>query len=83
MAVLSEARTGAFEAQVTMVEPMGWETRVHMQAGDHTLMAQHTGQGLENLKVGAKTSLQLDASELYAFDTAGLTVAFPTRMTAS
>ncbi len=83
VAVLSQGASDASQAQVTMVEPMGWETRVHMQAGDNTLMAQHMGQGLESLQVGENTSFQLDSTELYAFDATGKTVAFPTRIVSS
>ncbi len=71
---------GSSNAKVTMVEPMGWETRVHMRSGDNVLMAQHTGQGLESLRVGEITCFRVDTKELYAFDASGKTVAFPTRV---
>ena len=71
---------GDFQAKVTMMEPMGWETRVHMNVGDGVLMAQHTGQGLEGLGSGDCASFKLDTTELYVFGANGQTVAFPTRI---
>ena len=83
VAVASGETKDGSQAKVTMVEPMGWETRVHMTQGENILMAQHTGQGLEAIEVGENTSFKLDPTELYAFDASGKTVAFPTRIVSS
>lgn len=67
-------------AQITMVEPMGWETRIHLETGSLQLMLQHLGQDLESLQAGQSVGCSVNPEELYAFDASGKTLAFPTRV---
>ncbi|MBT6491993.1 MAG: sn-glycerol-3-phosphate ABC transporter ATP-binding protein UgpC [Deltaproteobacteria bacterium] len=67
-------------ATVTMIEPMGWETRIHLETQGAQLIVQHLGQGFEGLDAGQSLNCIVNPGELYAFDSSGKTVAFPTRV---
>ena len=77
---LSSSKAASDATHITMVEPMGWETRIHLDASGTLLMLQHLGQGLETLEPGQRIACDVNCEELYAFDASGKTVAFPTRL---
>ena len=62
------ART-AGGAVVRLVEPLGSETLVHLEAGDQALVARVPG--IAEFEIGAQVGVKLDPERLHLFDAAG------------
>lgn len=67
-------------AVVTMVEPMGWETRIHLESGGVKTMVQQMGGSSRMFEPGESVCVQMNSSELYAFDANGQTQGMPARL---
>ena len=63
------ADKGAGNADVLVVEPLGSETLVHLNAGGQTLVARLPG--FADVRVGTKVGVKVDRRRLYLFDAAG------------
>ncbi|HTR20307.1 MAG TPA: ABC transporter ATP-binding protein [Gemmatimonadales bacterium] len=59
----------AGNAVVRLVEPLGSETLVHLEAGDRSLVARVPG--IAAFEVGAEVGVKLDPQRLHFFDAAG------------
>ena len=65
------ATEGDFLAEVAMIEPMGWEARVHCLVRDKTIVAQVESSDVRTLRVGDSVGVKFFAECLYGFDTVG------------
>ena len=64
---------GAGNADVLVVEPLGTETLVHLNAGGQPLVARLPG--FADVQVGTRVGVKLDRRRLYLFDAAGAPLA--------
>jgi multiple sugar transport system ATP-binding protein len=64
---------GVGNAEVLVVEPLGSETLVHLDAGGQPLVAKV--QGIPALSVGQRLGVQPDLARLHFFDAAGARLA--------
>jgi ABC-type sugar transport system ATPase subunit len=64
---------GVGNADVLVVEPLGSETLVHLNAGGQPLVARLPG--FVDVRVGTRVGVKLDRRRLYLFDAAGALVA--------
>ena len=64
---------GVGNADVLVVEPLGSETLVHLNAGGQPLVARLAG--FADVQVGTRVGLKLDRRRLYLFDAAGAPLA--------
>ena len=64
---------GAGNADVLVVEPLGSETLVHLNAGGQPLVARLPG--FADVQVGTSVGVKLDRRRLYLFDAAGAPLA--------
>jgi multiple sugar transport system ATP-binding protein len=64
---------GAGNADVLVVEPLGSETLVHLNAGGQPLVARLPG--FADVQVGTRVGVKLDRRRLYLFDAAGAPLA--------
>jgi multiple sugar transport system ATP-binding protein len=64
---------GVGNADVLVVEPLGSETLVHMNAGGQPLVARLAG--FADVRVGTRVGVKVDRKKLYLFDAAGAPVA--------
>jgi multiple sugar transport system ATP-binding protein len=60
---------GVGNADVLVVEPLGSETLIHLNAGGQPLVARVPG--FADVRVGTRVGLKLDRRRLYLFDSAG------------
>ena len=60
---------GVGNADVLVVEPLGSETLVHLNAGGQPLVARLAG--FADVRVGTRVGVKLDRRRLYLFDSAG------------
>lgn len=63
---------GVGNADVLVVEPLGSETLVHLNAGGHPLVARLAG--FADVRVGTRVGVKVDRRKLYLFDAAGAPV---------
>ncbi|HLZ45318.1 MAG TPA: ABC transporter ATP-binding protein [Gemmatimonadales bacterium] len=61
--------TGVGNVDVVVVEPLGSETLVHLNAGGQPLVARLPG--FADVRVGARVGVKVDRRRLYLFDAAG------------
>src|SRR5881396_1062500 len=66
---LSAADKGVGNADVLVVEPLGSETLIHLNAGGQPLVARVPG--FADVRVGARVGIKLDRRRLYLFDSSG------------
>jgi ABC-type sugar transport system ATPase subunit len=66
---LGAAGEGAGDAEVRMVEPLGSDTLVHLDAGGTRLVAKVPG--IPALVTGARVSVQVEQANVHLFDAAG------------
>ena len=64
---------GVGNADVLVVEPLGSETLVHLNAGGQPLVARLAG--FADVRVGTRVGVKVDRRKLYLFDAAGAPVA--------
>jgi len=64
---------GVGNADVLVVEPLGSETLVHLNAGGQPLVARLAG--FADVQVGTRVGVKVDRRKLYLFDAAGTPVA--------
>ena len=64
---------GVGNADVLVVEPLGSETLVHLNAGGQPLVARLAG--FADVRVGTRVGVKLDRRRLYLFDSAGAPLA--------
>ena len=64
---------GVGNADVLVVEPLGSETLVHLNAGGQPLVARLAG--FVDVRVGTRVGVKVDRKKLYLFDAAGAPVA--------
>jgi multiple sugar transport system ATP-binding protein len=64
---------GVGNADVLVVEPLGSETLVHLNAGGEPLVARLAG--FADVRVGTRVGVKVDRRKLYLFDAAGAPVA--------
>ena len=64
---------GVGNADVLVVEPLGSETLVHLNAGGQPLVARLAG--FADVRVGTRVGVKVDRRRLYLFDAAGAPVA--------
>ena len=64
---------GVGNADVLVVEPLGGETLVHLNAGGQPLVARLAG--FADVRVGTRVGVKVDRRKLYLFDAAGAPVA--------
>ena len=64
---------GVGNADVLVVEPLGSESLVHLNAGGQPLVARLAG--FEDVRVGTRVGVKVDRRKLYLFDAAGAPVA--------
>lgn len=64
---------GVGNADVLVVEPLGSETLVHLNAGGQPLVARL--DGFADVQVGTRVGVKVDRKKLYLFDAAGAPVA--------
>ncbi len=69
--------SGYLSGTVELVEPMGWETRVHLVTELGLIVAQQSGDSWE-AKPGDEVGVRWNADESYLFNGEGVTVGFPT-----
>ena len=70
---LCAADKGVGNADVLVVEPLGSETLVHLNAGGQPLVARLAG--FADVRVGTRVGVKVDRRKLYLFDAAGAPVA--------
>jgi len=70
---LCAADKGVGNADVLVVEPLGSETLVHLNAGGQPLVARLPG--FADVRVGTRVGVKLDRRRLYLFDAAGAPLA--------
>jgi ABC-type sugar transport system ATPase subunit len=70
---LSAADKGVGNADVLVVEPLGSETLIHLNAGGQPLVARVPG--FADVRVGARVGIKLDRRRLYLFDSSGAPLA--------
>ena len=70
---LSAVDKGAGNADVLVVEPLGSETLVHLNAGGQSLVARLPG--FVDVRVGTRVGVKVDRRRLYLFDAAGTPLA--------
>jgi multiple sugar transport system ATP-binding protein len=63
---------GVGNADVLVVEPLGSETLVHLNAGGQSLVARLAG--FADVRVGTRVGVKVDRRKLYLFDAAGAPV---------
>jgi len=63
------ARQRRGDAEVTVVEPLGSETLVHLEADGQRLVARLPG--IATTAPGTRVGVQVDARRLHLFDAAG------------
>ncbi|HXE83136.1 MAG TPA: TOBE domain-containing protein, partial [Gemmatimonadales bacterium] len=63
---------GVGNADVLVVEPLGSETLVHLNAGGQPLVARLAG--FADVQVGTRVGVKVDRRKLYLFDAAGTPV---------
>src|SRR5437667_8600920 len=66
---LSAADKGVGNADVLVVEPLGSETLIHLNAGGQPLVARVPG--FADVRVGTRVGVKVDRRRLYLFDAAG------------
>lgn len=64
---------GVGNGDVLVVEPLGSETLVHLNAGGQPLVARLAG--FADVRVGTRVGLKVDRRRLYLFDAAGAPLA--------
>jgi ABC-type sugar transport system ATPase subunit len=64
---------GVGNVDVLVVEPLGSETLVHLNAGGQPLVARLPG--FADVRVGTRVGVKLDRRRLYLFDAAGAPLA--------
>ncbi|HEY6098481.1 MAG TPA: TOBE domain-containing protein, partial [Anaeromyxobacter sp.] len=64
---------GVGNADVLVVEPLGNETLVHLNAGGQPLVARLAG--FTDVRVGTRVGVKVDRRRLYLFDAAGAPLA--------
>ena len=64
---------GVGNADVLVVEPLGSETLVHLNAGGQPLVARLSG--FSDARVGSRVGVKIDRRKLYLFDAAGAPLA--------
>jgi len=64
---------GAGNADVLVVEPLGSETLVHLNAGGQPLVARLAG--FADVRVATRVGVKVDRRKLYVFDAAGIPLA--------
>jgi multiple sugar transport system ATP-binding protein len=64
---------GVGNVDVLVVEPLGSETLVHLNAGGQPLVARLPG--FADVRVGAQVGVKIDRRRLYLFDSAGAPLA--------
>ena len=67
------ADKGVGNADVLVVEPLGSETLIHLNAGGQPLVARVPG--FADVRVGARVGIKLDRRRLYLFDSSGAPLA--------
>jgi ABC-type sugar transport system ATPase subunit len=70
---LCAADQGVGNADVLVVEPLGSETLVHLDAGGQRLVARLPG--FADVRVGTQVGVKLDKRRLHLFDAAGAPLA--------
>ena len=68
---------GYLSGTVELVEPMGWETRVHLLTELGMLVAQQSGDSW-GANPGDEVGVKWSSGESYLFDANGKTIGFPT-----
>ena len=74
---LVQPGAGYLSGTVELVEPMGWETRVHLLTELGMLVAQQSGDSW-GANPGDEVGVRWEPGESYLFSEAGLTIGFPT-----
>lgn len=68
--------SGILSGTVELIEPMGWETRVHLLTELGLIVAQQSGDSWQ-AQPGDEVGVRWNADESYLFDDKGVTVGFP------
>ena len=66
---------GKVEAEVDVIEPMGWEAYLHLKRGEHTLVAHVETESLGEIAPGDKLTLVVEPNKIHAFDAEGVRLA--------
>jgi multiple sugar transport system ATP-binding protein len=65
-------RTGGFAGEITLTEPLGVETIVHIQTGEQTLLS--LAPGMTDVQVGDQVQFDIIRKRLHFFDLDGMRV---------
>jgi multiple sugar transport system ATP-binding protein len=66
---IQPASDGEFSGKITLVEPLGLETIVHIQAGEQTLLSLVAG--ITSLRLGDEVHFNIVRDRLHYFDQDG------------
>jgi multiple sugar transport system ATP-binding protein len=69
--------SGALAGEVTVVEPMGWESFAHVTTPAGPVVARLEGRDAAALKIGSRLALDVDPSRIHLFDAHGVAVRHP------
>ncbi|MEC9440485.1 MAG: sn-glycerol-3-phosphate ABC transporter ATP-binding protein UgpC [Myxococcota bacterium] len=62
---------GKVEAEVDVIEPMGWEAYLHLKRGEYTMVAHVETESLGEISAGDRLTLVVEPNKIHAFDADG------------